>query len=247
MELVSQYIGSFRKHSVSDLANATMRMTKPEAQQWFSLMLLASTYLEWGTGGSTIMAAWRSMQSHLPPLQIDTVDSSRQWFEDLKSRNRVVAEAEAAGKLRFHLGDLGRTVEWGKPADWGKRPLDLRASQAESYVGAVNASKCCYDLILVDGRFRVACALHALRLAHDRTVVIIHDSHRYIAANVPAELRDDDTSSGQKAVNAHYHVVLRADSLAVLRPKAHALARARSGDPRFEELLAKAKHDPLRL
>lgn len=94
--------------------------------------------------------------------------------------------------------------------------------QARSYVE--RASTCCYDLIMIDGRFREVCALHALRLSHNHTTVLIHDSERY------------------SLVNRHYHVVARADTLAILRPRALAVARARSGDARYTLLLDDMLH-----
>merc|ERR1719393_759364 len=118
-----------------------MRMKPGEAQLWFSLLLLASRYLEWGTGGSTVLAAWRSLQTSLPPLQIDSVDSSENWFGQLRTRNPVVASAEAAGKLHFHLGDVGETGAWGIPTNFGGRPTAVRQQQARSYVQSVGAGR----------------------------------------------------------------------------------------------------------
>ena len=195
------------------LANATMRMTTAEAQLWFSLLNQSSTYLEWGTGGSTVMAAWRATLTHLEPLKVDAIDSSQGWFDVLRSHSPI-RDAEAAGSLTFHLGNIGETIMWGNPKDWSKRSAALREKQSRSYIQSIPTSRCCYDLILVDGRFREACALYALRLMHNRTTVLIHDSSRH---------------TNHEAILNYYHVVTVRDTLAVLRPKHGAVARAKSG------------------
>ena len=209
--------------SFNKLAKATIRMTPFDAKMWFSRLLGAAhdaegrggmaSYLEWGTGGSTVMAAWRASLTALPPLEIDTVDSSLAFWSQLKSDNPVLAEAEAAGRLRFHEGDIGKTVMWGNPEKWEERPRDLQLKQAQSYVQ--NSLRCCYEVILIDGRFRHSCALHALRLSHAHTMVMIHDGDRYVGRRSPILLE-------------YYDLVMHADTLVVLRPKVDALRRARN-------------------
>ena len=41
--------------------NATVTMTDIEAELWFDLLLGAPRYLEWGTGGSTVLASCVAM------------------------------------------------------------------------------------------------------------------------------------------------------------------------------------------
>ena len=83
-----------------------MRMIHSEAQEWFSLLLSASSYLEWGTGGSTIMAAWRAVQALL--------------------RDRLVTLQEGAGHIIVALMLTTQArhcveVHHGRAArDWGR-------------------------------------------------------------------------------------------------------------------------------
>ena len=125
-ELVRANFGALRKSAFESLAYVTMRMTNPEAQLWFSSLKSSSSYLEWGTGGSTVLASWRALRNSLPPLKMDAIDSSEGWFERLRSRHTLVRDAEAAGKLTFHLGDIGETVAWGRPSKWGTRHETVR-------------------------------------------------------------------------------------------------------------------------
>ena len=247
-------VGSVER-DFSSLAGMTMRMKTLEAHAWFGLLLLASSYLEWGTGGSTALAAWRAMQRDMPPLvRIDAVDSSGAWFEQLRTRCGAIRHAEAAGYLRLHLGQLGSVGEWGMPVRWSSRPLALRVSQARSYVERLGGRDCCYDLIMVDGRFREACALHALRLAHNSTTVVLHDSMRYL----PDKGGHHSGNASRGSMHPHamhpaisldiiisqfYDVVLRLDTLAVMRPKAHALVSARTGDARFREIYGRLMNE----
>ena len=223
-ELVRANFGGLRKESAFEsLANATMRMTTLEAQIWFSSLKSSSSYLEWGTGGSTVLASWWALRSSLPPpLKMDAIDSSEGWFERLRSRHTLVREAEAAGKLTFHLGDIGKTVAWGRPSMWDTRNATVRARQSRSYVESIPASGCCYDLFLVDGRFREACALYALRLMHTESMLIVHDSQRYVHPTNKLPI--------QQYYDAVSHVRTRESTLHVLRPKPGAIALAKSGD-----------------
>ena len=134
------------------------------------MLLLASSYLEWGTGGSTVVAAWLAVQKSTSLLRIDTIDSSAEWATRLQDRNPILAQAQQAGRLSFHLANMGKTKEWGYPRDWASRPLALRYAQARSYVEQLGAVRCCVDMVFVDGRFRVASVLHALRVAHPHSV-----------------------------------------------------------------------------
>ena len=144
--LARAHFGALEKHGAFEsLVNATMRMTSAEAQLWFSLMKNSSSYLEWGTGGSTVLVSWRALRSHLPPLKMDAIDSSEAWFDILRSKHALVRNAEAAGKLTFHLGDVGKTVAWGFPYRWTTRNTTVRNRQSRSYVESIPASGCCYD------------------------------------------------------------------------------------------------------
>ena len=110
---------------------------------------------------------------------------------------------------------------------------------------SIPASGCCYDLIMVDGRFREACALYALRLMHNESTLIIHDGQRYIdPTNVTSRRRrllmGDDAHYKGWPVQQYYDVASQADSLRVLRPRPGAIARAKSGnDPAYKSLYAK--------
>jgi hypothetical protein len=208
-----------------ELANATMRATAVEGILWYSLVLTAQRYLEWGSGGTTVMGSWLALQrplAGLPPLEIHSVDSSAAWIRQLRELNPLVARAEADGHLTMTSGNVPDTGQWGIPYNWTRRPREDQTTQALSIVEALNASRCCFDIILVDGRFREACAMHALRLSHERTVVLIHDYPRNKNRQYSSSI-------------SHYYHAERRDHFGMLRAKPGARAAAKAGERSFEE------------
>jgi hypothetical protein len=89
------------------LANLIFRMTGAEARHWFQLLLLAASYLELGSGGSTVVAAWRSLSA---PLTVRSIDSSQAWFDHLNASHPVLGRAQAAGALTLTRADVGPTA-----------------------------------------------------------------------------------------------------------------------------------------
>jgi hypothetical protein len=73
-----------------------------------------------------------------------------------------------AGRLRFLIADIGPTGGWGYPRDTSKIHLWPNYALCPYLYGYSP------DLILVDGRFRVACSLAAALQVPEATV-LIHD------------------------------------------------------------------------
>jgi hypothetical protein len=134
-----------------------------EEQICFSLLLKsAQSYVEFGTGGSTVLAASVITQS------IVAIDSSREWLDKVASScTRAVTKV----KPRLVYADIGPTGEWGRPIDgscmerWG-----LYSTEIWKIDGADNA-----DLYLVDGRFRVACFMETMMRCRADAIVVMHD------------------------------------------------------------------------
>ena len=202
-----------------DLRNTTMRSTRTEGILWYSLVLNAQRYLEWGSGGTTVVASWLARErpkADLPKLEVLSVDSSAEWMQQLRKANPLVAQAEAAGQLTMIAGNVPDTGLWGIPRNWALRSHENRSMQARGFVEAVPAARCCFDVILVDGRFREACALHALRLSHQHTVVLVHDYPK------------NKNRRYSQSIEQYYHPEQH-DHFGMLRAKPGALAAARSG------------------
>jgi len=124
----------------------------------------ARSYLEYGSGGSTVLAG-RSGKL------FTTVDSDRFFLEQVR---RKVGDDGATG--RFIYADIGITGEWGYPLLRRITPARLRRWRRYAEL-PFEGGGFTPDLILVDGRFRVACALVTSReLRHlPGTTLLIDD------------------------------------------------------------------------
>ena len=125
------------------------RMTDRELDLYAGLLAGARTVIEYGTGGSTLLA----LGAGVPCLV--SVESDAGWIGMLRELP-AIAEAERQGRLTFVHVDIGRVGKWGKPVD---------SSGAARYAAYASApwSHCeVPDVVFVDGRFRVACALETV-------------------------------------------------------------------------------------
>lgn len=105
----------------------------------------ASLYVEFGSGGSTVYAS---------RLGIETIS-----VENDPYYARVVAKRLMNGAVRQIIVQMGITGEWGIP-------VYPNARKAHEYVTAPWNDKSFPQFILVDGRYRVACALESARRAY---------------------------------------------------------------------------------
>jgi hypothetical protein len=121
-------------------------------------------FLEFGAGASTLYAAGVASVR-----RIDSVESSEDFIEQNLKPNPIINEALSAGKLCFHVVDLGWTLVWGYPAGFGK------TNAWPNYSFGVFTKASGHDLVLIDGRFRVACTLNCLLNTTPDCKIIIHD------------------------------------------------------------------------
>jgi len=152
------------------MADYPIAMTPPEADILRRHLAGARHYLEYGCGGSTVMAASSSKAT------IYSVDTDLGWIERLKDQEDVQA-AIAVGRLTFCHVDVGPIGAWGWPATEG------RIRNWPSYcIDPFALTDFRFDLILVDGRFRAAALLTCAVMADDAATIICHDyalRHRY--------------------------------------------------------------------
>lgn len=127
-------------------------------------LMKAGVYLEYGAGGSTVMAA------DLGVKYINSVDSDKGFLNAVRSR---VAERQPDAKMTPHYVDIGPTKEWGQPIDrkFAKQwPLYCVTGWDD-----LNSQNLKPDLILIDGRFRVACFLASLIFSKPDTIILFDD------------------------------------------------------------------------
>ena len=118
---------------------------------FMSLMRTCHRYLEYGSGGSTVAAA----RLNKPFISVDT---DRFFLESVKKK---IGKLSSAQHLVY--ANIGLTGPWGIPLH-AKHPSSSRLKKWRAYSSmpwklATHGNM--PDLVLVDGRFRVASALTA--------------------------------------------------------------------------------------
>ncbi len=144
------------------IANRTRHFEVPsephfddESAAYFRAQLeSARSYLEYGSGGSTVLAS-RFVHT------LVSVDSDGAFLGSV--RRRLAEDSSRAMTKLIHV-NIGLTQDWGMPVF--TRPTRRRVRRWEDYPTApwryLRSIAQQPDLILVDGRFRVACVLESL-------------------------------------------------------------------------------------
>jgi len=158
-------------------------MTPNEQALFESFLRSASSYVEFGTGGSTVLAA-RAVRQWLIAL-----DSSVEWLEKV----RVACEREGAAVTPTLVPvDIGPIGDWGRPMDDSARERwPLYHESIWTLPGSTESG-----LYMVDGRFRVACFAQILLRCRPGAIVLIHDFQGRPHYHVVHELAREVARSG---------------------------------------------------
>lgn len=168
-------------------------MTDKERKCFEKYVLKSKRYLEFGIGGSTIFYLRNSSG------KMCCVESRNEWLDFMRKKN-VIVKQEAKGYLKIFDVDIGPIKEWGYPLNENSREKFPNYSKA-----VFETSDDKYDLILVNGRFKVACVLASL--IHQRKynpVIAIHDF---------------ETRENYHVVLKYLNVIEKADTLGIFRIK----------------------------
>lgn len=111
-------------------------------------------YGEYGAGDSTVFA------SHMSRIQeIHSVESDKSWIEHMRGR--------LTRPVTFYYKEMDT-----KHMDWGHPGPNATEAQKRAYSDPIPAA---LDLVLIDGRFRVATALKLHQAISDATIVAFDD------------------------------------------------------------------------
>lgn len=124
----------------------------------------ADTILEYGSGGSTVMAA------EMGGKTLFSVETDPVWGNDIRAYlDAVHPEAD----IHMHHADIGPTKEWGLPEHYSK----LNALKYLRYSRSVwdRPDFKHPDLILIDGRFRIGCFYTCLSRITQPTRILVDD------------------------------------------------------------------------
>jgi hypothetical protein len=124
----------------------------------------SSSFLEFGAGGSTMLAADCGVE------QIMSVETD---FEFLKLVTSSIESINFVGKYFPIYVDIGEVVKWGKPRNRSKIEQWKTYYQEPWRLISNNISP---DLILIDGRFRVATFANIF-LQHSGEATILFDDY----------------------------------------------------------------------
>lgn len=142
---------------------ATPHMDADGLRAFTSYLQKANVLLEYGAGGSTGLAAG---MAHIEA--VISAESDPAWVQKLKT-----GLTDTPARLYIDHCDIGAVGEWGGPLD---------ASAFATWHGYVVQPwrraaelKLRPDLVLIDGRFRVACFLYSLLCADEGTPILFDD------------------------------------------------------------------------
>lgn len=167
----SEAVSFVRKKYFSGFVVCEVPSFDDKGHSFFKKLIAATRiYLEYGSGGSTLLAA-----KHVDLLV--TVDSDRVFLDAVRA---AVDRRAIASTFRPIYVDVGFTTTWGNPIftrpttgrvrRWSRYPI---APWEYLYQQAVEP-----DTVLIDGRFRVACALLSfLKLKRASTCNVLVDDY----------------------------------------------------------------------
>jgi len=125
-----------------------------DRELFYEKLKQATHYHEWGSGGSTVQAARRG-------LAVVSIESDARWHAELQQELADLSSVDVV------LVDLQCA-----PNNWG-RPGPASDDAKRAYSSAERAKGC--DMVLIDGRFRVACALKLYTVIDERCTVCFDD------------------------------------------------------------------------
>lgn len=157
------------EHAHASSLDLKMIMGALEIQLFDDMLSKGSVYFEFGLGGSTLYASKHANLNH-----ITAVDSSHAWIRKVKSEAPIAADIQR-GRITIKHVDLGPVGAWGYP-------IHRDAAKERGYSKAIVGVTPVPDVVLVDGRYRVACALQtileAVQNGWPRLILMIHDYER---------------------------------------------------------------------
>lgn len=138
-------------------------MSKEEFHLFEKHVQNSNSVVEFGAGGSTTFFLKKGKSVY-------SVESDKSFYDFLNTFPLIRKKIKDKS-LQFYYVNIGETGGWGKPKD------ESRRENWSAYYLQVweNESKRNPDIVFIDGRFRVMCALSAIPFIKKETKVIIHD------------------------------------------------------------------------
>ncbi len=136
-----------------------------EKKTFYKYLDKSINYLEYGSGGSTIQALSRKNIKN-----IYSVESDKEWYNmilDIYKNNNIYQKNKIFMYFYVDLNALPNTYGY---------PINANINSMKQYANTIESIKNInFDLIFIDGRFRVACALYCLLKIDNNCIVIVDD------------------------------------------------------------------------
>lgn len=151
--------------AVPIISRPELTMPDAEAAHVRDAYTQADVILEYGVGGSTVLAA------EIEGKTITSVETDKVWVDMIA---KWFAQNKVASQPDVIWANIGKTKEWGRPTDesqwkeYAKYPLQIWS--LEDLVHP--------DVVLVDGRFRAGCVLATAFNCSRKTRVLVDDYER---------------------------------------------------------------------
>lgn len=116
-------------------------------------------YLEWGAGGSTVCALRLQKKMY-------TIDSDKKYLKKIMQHVGNVSQSCNYKLIYRNIGPVGR---WGYPIFYNKLFFDRYKKYSD-----LPDFDTFPDFILIDGRFRVACALKIAEYCHTNNIETVN-------------------------------------------------------------------------
>ena len=144
-------------------AEFRVAMDPTEIEMLSRHLVAGVSYLEFGSGGSTLFALERGVRLCV------SVESDAAWAGKLRE-TPVIQQAEKDGRVTIHCVDIGPVMAWGMPADRSRLE-----SWPNYFLPIWDKLSAPPDVVLIDGRFRTGCGLLALLVCPPTTTILMHD------------------------------------------------------------------------
>lgn len=138
-------------------------LKKKDKEMFYKYLDKASVYFEYGSGGSTYQASIRNNIK-----KIYSVESDLEWHNKLKSS---IKDTSKITFLYNEMNSLPKT--FGSPGPNATPLQQINYSNQLSLL--TDSQKKEIDLILIDGRFRVACCLKCFDEINNNCTIIFDD------------------------------------------------------------------------
>ncbi len=144
-------------------------MKNDEIKLFQKYLLTSQRFLEFGSGGSTLYA----IEQGVP--QIMSLETDKSWLDKLQ-KDPQIQEKIKKSELELVFQDL--FVDWWKYVSWAPESLPIPEELVEkwkNYSNLLLKKKFNPDLVLIDGRFRVASLLKLYHTLSEKCIILFHD------------------------------------------------------------------------